>query len=210
MNIYDISLTVSPDLPVWPGDSPVLLEKVESMDEGAHANVSRLSASVHMGTHVDAPHHFLNDGRTVENLSLEILNGPANVLRIADVIDVITAEILEMAKIPTGVERLLFHTRNSSIWEGGGREFHEGFVAISANGAEWLVEHNLKLVGVDYLSVAPFRQSLPTHQILLRAGVVVLEGLNLNQVPAGNYTLYCLPLKLAGSDGAPARAILIT
>jgi len=208
MKIYDISLPISPHLPVWPGDPPILLEQVESMDRGAHANVSRLSAGVHVGTHVDAPHHFLNDGRTVESLPLDVLTGRCYVLRFADDVDAITAERLDQAGVPPAASRLLFRTRNSALWARREKEFSADFVAVTADGAEWLVQRGVELVGVDYLSVAPFEQSAPTHQILLRAGVVVVEGLDLSGVPPGEYALYCLPLKLLGSDGAPARAIL--
>ena len=117
--------------------------------------------------------------------------------------------MLARTPIPSGVERLLFGTSNSRYWARGEKEFQTDFVAVSESGAEWLVARGIKLVGVDYLSVAPYNQSRPTHTVLLQAGVVVVEGLNLAQIPRGFYTLYCLPLKLAGSDGAPARAILV-
>ncbi len=209
MTIYDISLPITPDLPVWPGDAPIEIEQVEAMDAGDTANVSRLSAGVHIGTHVDAPHHFLNDGRTVESLPLDVLIGPARVVHFADEVDAITAAALEAASIPAGTARLLFRTRNSALWARREREFRTDFVAVTADGAEWLVARGIRLVGVDYLSVAPFRDSVPTHRILLGAGVVVIEGLNLWEVPAGEYQLYCLPLRLVECEGAPARAILV-
>lgn len=208
MKIYDISLAISPQLPVWPGDPPFQLERVHSMEAGAHDNVSRLNMGVHTGTHVDAPYHFIQNGRTAEMLSLEVLTGPALVIRIPDDLTLITAEVLERARIEPGVERLLFRTGNSAFWGQGAGEFHTGFVAIPADGAEWLVHYGAKLVGVDYLSVSPYKDSVPTHRTLLQAGVVILEGLDLSAVPAGKYNLVCLPLKLVGSDGAPARAIL--
>jgi len=209
MTIYDISLTLSADLPVWPGEPAVTLEQVKSINQGANANVSRLEMGVHTGTHVDAPHHFLNDGRSVEQLPLEVLTGPCYVLQLPDDVDEISAEVLTRTPIPAGVERLLFGTSNSRWWARGEQQFQTDFVAVSEDGAAWLVARGIKLVGVDYLSVAPYKQSRPTHQVLLTAGVVIVEGLNLAQVPRGFYTLYCLPLKLAGSDGAPARAILV-
>jgi arylformamidase len=209
MKIFDITITTSPDMPVWPGDPPVVLELVSSMDAGAHDNVSRLGCSVHTGTHVDAPHHFLNDHRTVDALSLDVLTGPAQVIQIPEEVDLITAEILEIAAVPSGTSRLLLKTRNSRLWERREKEFDKDFVGISAEGAEWLVRNDLKLVGIDYLSIAPYKASLPTHLVLLKAGIVILEGVDLSSVSAGIYNLYCLPLKLAGSDGAPARAILI-
>jgi arylformamidase len=209
MKIYDISLPISPNLPVWPGDPTIVLEQVSSMDAGAHDNVSRLACSVHTGTHVDAPHHFLNNHQTVESLSLDILTGPAQVVRIPDDVKAVTADVLGKASIQTGTERLLIRSANSQLWKKGEREFFTGFVGISADGAEWLVEKGIKLVGIDYLSIAPYKQSIPTHRILLEAEVVIIEGVDLSGVRSGNYDLFCLPLKLVGSDGAPARAILI-
>ena len=209
MKIYDITLLISPDMPVWPGDPAVELERVSSMDAGAHDNISRLACSVHTGTPVDAPHHFLNDHRTVESLSLDVLPGPAQVVQVPDDVSVITAIVLEKLSLPSMVLRLLFKTRNSQLWERGEKAFNKKFVGISADGAEWLVQHGIKLVGIDYLSVAPFKKSVPTHRILLTAGIILVEGVDLSAVPPGKYDLYCLPLKLAGSDGAPARAILV-
>ena len=209
MTIYDISLTISPTLPTWPGDPTLELDLIESMDKGAHANVTHMSAAVHLGTHVDAPHHFLNDGRTVESLPLDVLTGPCYVTQLPDGVDEITSEVLERTEITSEMKRVLFGTRNSHLWAKGEATFQTDFVAITEDGAEWLVERGIQLVGVDYLSVAPYGDSVPTHTVLLKAGVVVVEGLNLSQVMRGFYDLYCLPLKIAGSDGAPARAILI-
>jgi arylformamidase len=209
MTIYDITITISPSMVVWPGDAPVMVEKVTSMDEGAHNNLTAIAMSAHTGTHVDAPHHFLNDHRTVESLPLEVMTGPCLVVDLTSISGHITAAALEKATIPAGAERVLFKTKNSALWAKGNKKFHTGFVAISEDGAAWLVEHGIKLVGVDYLSVAPYKQSIPTHTVLLKAGIVALEGVDLSAVNAGKYTLYCLPLKLLGSDGAPARAILI-
>jgi arylformamidase len=209
MKIHDITLTISPSMPVWPGDPPVQLEQIESMDAGAHANVTRLAMSAHTGTHVDAPHHFLNDGRTVENLPLDALIGPALVVRLPDELDRVTAAALDAASVPAGTERLLLRTRNSDLWARRQTDFFPAFVGISADGADWLVRRGLRLVGMDYLSVAPFQQSEATHRILLAAGIILLEGADLHAVPPGAYELFCLPLKLLGSDGAPARAILV-
>lgn len=209
MQIFDISLTLSPDLPVWPGDPPIKLEQVETMERGANCNLTHLTASVHCGTHVDAPHHFLNDGRTVEQLPLEVLTGECYVIQLPDGIEAITAEVLEGLSLPKGVTRLLFGTSNSHWWAQRDAAFHENFVAVTADGAHWLVEYGLRLVGIDYLSIAPYTDSTPTHEILLRAGIIVLEGLNLSAVPRGFYELFCLPLKLLAAEGAPARAILI-
>jgi len=210
MRTYDISLTISPDMPVWPGDPKVVLERVEKISAGANANVSRLELSVHTGTHLDAPNHFLDqDLTTVEQLPLRILTGRAYVLHLPDEVDLITRSILEKAEIPPRTRRLLLRTRNSTGWARQEKQFNENFVGIDASGAAYLTERGVRLVGVDYLSVAPFRNSRPTHEILLSNGVVVVEGLDLSMVSQGRYALYCLPLKLLGAEGAPARAILI-
>jgi arylformamidase len=209
MTIHDISLTISPSLPTWPGDPRLELDQIESMDRGDHVNVTRMSSSVHLGTHVDAPHHFLNDGRTIESLPLDVLTGPCYVVQLPDDVDAISTEVLERTEITTGMMRILFGSRNSQLWARGETTFREDFVAITEDGAEWLVERGVRLVGVDYLSVSPFGDSEPTHKALLKAGVVIVEGLNLSNVMRGFYDLYCLPLKIAGSDGAPARAILL-
>jgi arylformamidase len=210
MKIYDLSLTISPELPVWPGDPSVQMSLLSSMEQGAHVNITQVTMCVHTGTHVDAPRHFLRDGGTIEKLLLEALVGPAVVVHIPDEINLITAEVLEKANIPQGTERVLFKTRNSGIWQRGEKQFQTNFVAVPVDGAEWLVQRGVKLVGIDYLSVSPYKISIPTHHALLKAGVVILEGVNLAEVEAGEYELYCLPLKLAGSDGAPARAVLVS
>jgi len=207
MRLYDITVPIENDMPVWPGDPAVRLERVASIAQGANANVSRLSCGVHVGTHVDAPVHFLDGAGAVEAMPLDVLIGRAFVadLRRATRID---AEALDQAHIPPRVRRILFRTRNSEFWRRGEKTFQSGFVAVDASGAEWLVRRKVRLVGVDYLSVAPYKDSRPTHQILLAAGVVILEGVDLSRVPPGAYLLYCLPMKLVGSDGAPARAVL--
>ncbi len=210
MKIYDISLTISPDLPTWPGDSGITLERTSKMEEGADANVTHMSLGVHTGTHVDAPFHFMGgDSDTVEALPLDVLTGPALVVNLPKANVDITVADLRAADIPEGTNRLLLKTRNSAWWAEGNNTFQEDFLALDAAAAEWLVARGVKLVGVDYLSVAPFRAGVPTHRILLGADVIALEGLDLSAVEPGPYTLYCLPLKIAGSDGAPARAILV-
>jgi arylformamidase len=208
MRTYDITLTISPDLPTWPGDPGIEIKRVEKIEDGSNANVTRLDMGVHTGTHVDAPYHFLQDGVTVDQLNLSLLTGRAYVLHLPEV-DVITAAVLEEAQIPPRTRRVLFKTRNSELWAEGETDFQTDFVGLSEDGAEYLVRRGVKLVGMDYLSIAPFKKSRPTHERLLEAGVVVVEGLNLTEVEQGRYTIYCLPLKIANSDGAPARAILI-
>lgn len=207
MTLIDISVGVSPDLPVWPGDPPIEIQRLSAIEAGDEANVSYLSAGVHIGTHVDAPRHFVDDGATVEGLSLEALVGEAWVVDVGDV-DQIDAATLDSAGIEPSAERLLLKTRNQRIWAGGHRSFERDFAAVDESGARWLASHGVRLVGIDYLSIAPWGEAVPTHRILLKAGIVVIEGLVLNEVEAGRYRLICLPVKLVGCDGAPARAVL--
>lgn len=208
MTIYDISLPISESLPVWPGDSPVHLTHVSHLDKGDEATVSRIDFGAHTGTHVDAPAHFVAGGAGVDRLDLDLLVGPALVVHVLEA-DVLSADLLESLEIPPGTERVLFRTRNSELWARHSEKFDEDFVAIAEDGARWLVARGVRLVGVDYLSVAPFHDTVPTHQILLRAGMIAVEGLDLGQVAPGWYQLVCLPLRLVGADGAPARAILL-
>jgi arylformamidase len=209
MRTYDITLTITPQMAVWPGDPSVSIQRISSIASGDNANVSQMSMSCHSGTHVDAPDHFLNNGKTVESLSLDLLIGRAYVLHLPDV-ETITAHVLMHADIPPRTRRLLFKTRNSEYWSNDTQhEFHTDFVGLSVDAAELLVDRNVKLVGIDYLSIAPYKLGSQVHTILLNAGVVVIEGLDLSQVSQGRYTLHCLPLKLGGADGAPTRCILV-
>jgi arylformamidase len=208
MRIYDISLLISEALVVWPGDPPVHITQRSHLARGDRATVSRLDLGAHSGTHVDAPAHFILGGAGVDALDLNVLVGPALVVEVMDA-DLISSGVLESLSIPPGTQRVLFHTRNSDRWARSWPEFWEDFVAISDDGARWLVERGVRLVGVDYLSVGPFHETVPTHLTLLRAGVIPVEGLNLSGVAPGTYELVCLPLRIAGIDGAPARAILI-
>ena len=216
MAIYDISLPISESLVVWPGDPAVRITQPFHLDRGDTATVTRLDMGAHAGTHVDAPAHFIPGGPGVDELDLHVLVGPALVVHALEV-DALSADVLNDLQIPPGTERVLFRTRNSDRWARGEREFArefardfaEDFVAITEDGARWLVDRGVRLVGVDYLSVAPFDAIVPTHQVLLRAGVVPIEGLNLSGVAPGVYQLVCLPLRIVGADGAPARAILM-
>jgi arylformamidase len=210
MNVFDITLTITPDLPVWPGDPQVELQRVAKIEDGANANVSRLAMSAHTGTHVDAPYHFLGDSPiTVDQLPLNVLTGNAQVVYVPEDVSLITRQILLSLPLIAGSKRLLFHTRNSKFWADKKPVFQKAFVGLSLDAAETLVDIGVQLIGIDYLSVAPYKNSRPTHEALLKAGVVILEGIDLSQVPEGEYELYCLPLKLGGADGAPTRAILI-
>ena len=188
MKTYDISVPITSGMVVWPGDPAVSMQRVSKIEAGDNANVTHLSLSAHTGTHVDAPYHFLQDGDTLEKVPLSLMMGRAYVLHLPEV-DLITAEVLEQADIPPRTRRILFKTRNSEIWARGETEFQTDFVALSPDGAQYLVDRGVRMVGIDYLSIAPFKQSRPVHEILLKAGVFILEGVNLSEVAQGRYTL---------------------
>lgn len=209
MKICDISLPLTSDLPVWPNDPKLVLRRTMSMEAGDSANVTYISCSVHIGTHVDAPSHFMRDGATVDELPLDVLIGPVYVGNLPDVNEVCPTD-LERVGLPEDTQRLLLRTRNSKLWADGISDFTPDYVALTPEAAEWVVEKGVKLVGVDYLSVQRFYDPEPTtHRTLLEAGVVIIEGLNLYDVEPGIYRLVCLPLKLVGCEGAPARVLLL-
>lgn len=209
MRTYDITLTISPEMVVWPGDPSVELSQISEISKGDEANVSYIQMGVHTGTHVDAPYHFIDGEKTVDDLDISLLTGRAYVLHLPDEVDVITKEIVEKSSIPPRTKRVLFKTRNSRHWTTAHTVFDEDYVGVDEEAAAALIQRGVKLVGVDYLSVAPFSEDGPTHKVLLSAGIIIVEGLNLSEVQQGRYTLYCLPMKIGGVDGAPARAILI-
>jgi arylformamidase len=208
MKAIDISLPISESLVVWPGDPPPRITQPTHLDRGDMLTITHLDMSAHTGTHVDAPAHFIAGGPGVDAIDLNVLVGPALVVHVPEV-NALSARALEELAIPPGTERVLFRTRSSDQWARGGDEFLEGSIGITADGAHWLVKHAIRLVGVDCLSVGPPDDPVPTHLVLLRAGIVVVEGLNLSAVAPGMYRLVCLPLKIVGADGAPARVILI-
>jgi len=206
-DLIDISLPLLPDLPAWPGSTGFCLERTKRLESGDSANVSRLKCEVHFGTHIDAPSHFLDGGASVDQLSLEIFIGQAVVAYLPDC-PMITAIQLETLDLPLYTERLLLHTDNSLLWAKGEKAFCRDYVALTDDAAQWIVKRKIRLLGVDYLSVQRFVDGPEVHQILLQAGVVLLEGLNLDGVVSGIYELLSLPLNLVGAEGAPARAVL--
>lgn len=207
--IIDVTVTISSSLPTWPGDPSVVLERIDKIEDGANANVSHMDISVHTGTHVDAPFHFITGADTVENLDLDTLIGPAQVIFVEAAEETIERSHLEQAGVQPGVTRLLLKTRNSEYWNQSDKGFQTGFAGLSADASQYLLELGIKLIGIDYLSIAPYKNSRPTHEVLLGAEVVIIEGLDLRKVEPGLYTLLCMPLKLANTDGAPARVVLL-
>lgn len=204
MTIHDITVPLSPTLPVYPGDPSVTFEPVTRIARGDTANVTRITLTTHSGTHLDVPSHCRDGGATVDHLPLSLLLGKARVLDLRG-----TGAIgrRELARLPVrGEERVLLLTDNSLLWESPG--FQDDFTHLTDDGAAYLIEAGVRLVGIDYLSIEGIASGITVHRMLLDAGVVILEGITLAEVEPGEYELICLPLKIAGGDGAPARAIL--
>lgn len=207
MQLYDISLPLSSDLPSWPGDPRPDIQRISKIAEGETSNVTHLSMTAHTGTHIDAPDHFLDNGVGVDRIPLQQLIGPAVVVELTGG-DAITRGMLEDAGLPEAPRRLLFKTPNSAYWARGEKNFQTDFMGLSEDGAKYLLDRGVEVIGVDYLSVAPYHAPAPTHKILLAHEVLIIEGLDLSGIEPGPYTLYCLPLNIPGADGAPARVLL--
>lgn len=206
--IYDVSVPIRNDMPVWPSDPPVKLTPSAHLSKtGSHTvHLTSINMGSHTGTHVDAPYHFVDGGKTLHEIPLETFVGPATVFEIKNV-RAISRSNLETLNWD-GVERVLFKTDNSAKWADPG--FHKDFVALEPDAAQFLVERGIRLVGIDYLSIDPFGSlEHPSHFILLRKNVVIIEGLDLRQIAPGRYHVVALPLNLHGADGAPTRVILM-
>src|SRR6185436_3898660 len=209
MPIYDITVPLRAGMPIYEGDPALEIEAWSAFAKGDSSNVSFLHLGAHTGTHVDAPAHFIEGANTIDNLPLDVLIGPARVVRVPDDVTEIDQDFLKSCQLDS-VERLIFHTRNSGLWNEG---FRKDFTHLLPEAAEQLVSQGIKLVGTDYLSIEKFRSGHHrTHLTLLSKGVVIVEGLNLTGVPDGDYELICLPMKIAdgAGDGAPARVVLRT
>ena len=206
MAIYDVSVPLRPGMPTYAGEPGPQLEVLKQIARGDSANVTALSLGSHTGTHVDAPHHFLDGLSTVEAIPLEALIGPAQVIELTEQRH-ITADDLEAASIPAGTTRLLLKTPNSRFWNDD--EFHTDFIGLTEDAGAWLVERGFVLVGIDYLSIERFRSpEHEVHKILLESNVIIVEGLDLRAVSPGIYKIACAPLKVVSADGAPARVFL--
>ena len=202
----DVSIPLKDGMVHWPDDPPVKIRNAKDMEKGDPATVSLISMGSHTGTHMDAPAHFIQKGKSIDEMPFEATVGPARVIEIKDR-ESIKPEELRIHKIKSG-ERILFKTANSSrCWKN--EEFVRDFVYISKEAAAELGKIKIRCAGVDYLSVGGYyRDGVETHRNLLSAEIWIIEGLNLLNVEAGNYELLCLPLKMLRGDGAPARAIL--
>lgn len=201
----DVTRTLTNGMIHWPGDPPFQWRRFADIKGPGTANVSEITTNVHAGTHIDAPLHFIADGKDVAELSLDKLCGPAIVVHLPEPRDVLL-EDLENAGIKPG-ERVLLRTANEPLWDEP--VFNEGHFALSGDAAMWLVDNEVPVVGVDYLSVDSYHSAdKPAHYALLGNGVVIIEGLDLSRVEPGRYEMVALPLRIAGSDGSPARVIL--
>jgi len=192
--IYDISTPLSDSTPVYPGDPPVRIRRVSDLASGDEFMLSEIAMSLHAGTHIDAPSHFIPDASTVDAIPLDVLIGDA-ILADITTTGAITEDILKQFSFPADTTRLLLRTPDVA--------------ALSRCGAQWLVDTGVKLIGIDRLSIGSPDQSDAVHRILLAAGVVIVESLNLTAPSPGKYKLICLPLNIANSEAAPARAVLI-
>lgn len=208
MTVHDVSASLRADLPTWPGE-PGMSRELISQQPDDPATVSRLSFGAHLGSHVDAPVHFLPDGGGIETFSPDVFVGECFVPDLRHVAGAIRAEHLEGAGVPANTLRIVALTRNSG-WSRTDTEFRRDFVAYDETAAGWCLDRGIRLLGNDYLSIEPFgSDGHPVHKSLLGAGVAILEGLDLFDVEPGRYDLVALPILVPGSDGAPVRAVLI-
>jgi arylformamidase len=207
--IVDVTLPIDSHLPVWPGDPAVLIEQSSSVNADSLITNSTIRASLHLGTHIDAPRHFNPLGWTIDQIPLDLLVGAVQVVEVPDVAR-ITKKVLARLTIKNPT-RLFFKTRNSFFWQEFPLRFHKEFTAFSQDAAMFIKDLGTRLVGIDYLSLDLFNdKSLPAHKIFCEANIVGVEGLNLNQITEGMYQCICLPIKISAGDGAPARVLLFT
>ena len=211
MKIHDISLTVSEKTITWEnteqGFSKVWTSELGN--PGESCNVSVLTTGTHTGTHLDAPLHFIPEGKSLDALDLNTLVGPAQVIEIFGR-DQVTSADLEGAGITRGTVRVLLKTDNTRLRRKDSPHFDKDYVGLAPSGAQWLASHGVRLVGIDYLSIGPYGPvNAETHKIVLGAGMVVLETLVLDNIAPGKYTLIALPPKFHGLEGSPCRALLI-
>lgn len=208
--VIDVSLSISPDMLVWPGDPAVEVVPRKQIAKGDQANVSELRMGTHTGTHVDPPNHFVEGAGGIDSVSPDILVGDAVVIDARHLDRPIEVADMEKLLIPEEAERVLLRTANSELWRQERVTFPESYACLTAESARWVVDRGIKLIGVDFLSVEQKgAEGHPAHHTLLENGVIIVEGLNLSEVEPGTYTLMCLPLRIRNGDGGPARAVLI-
>ncbi len=202
--LYDVSMSLESGMVTWPGNSPFSLEAVNRISEGASSNVSLLHLGTHCGTHIDAPCHFIDGAPGVDCINPEILIGQARLFQLPD-IDQIDREVVGKINLE-GIKRVIFGTRNSALLD---QPHATDYVSVTEDAAQYLVDRKIILVGIDYLSIEAYKPAdYRTHKTFLNAGIVIVEGLDLHEVPEGEYEILCLPLKIKNADGAPARVTL--
>jgi len=207
LRVRDISLAIEPGLPTWPGSAGFRVHSTSQISAGDSANVSVVELDVHTGTHVEGPLHFIDGGAPVDAFPLEQFVGPARVVHVDG--EAVTADALDALGIEADPPRLLIRTANSERWARGWGPFDQVFVSLTTDGARWIGDRRFVLAGIDHLSLQQFGNDGETHRVLMRAGVAILEGLNLDGVEPGVYTLVAAPVRLIGTEAAPARALLI-
>jgi arylformamidase len=203
--LIDVSVPLARGIPTYPGNPEFQLQPVQRIAEGASSNVSRLVMGTHAGTHIDAPRHFFDDGAAVDELALDLLIGMARVVEIRRRGGISSTDLAGLG-LREDV-RVLLKTPNSALWNTSA--FHQDYTHLTEDGARYLVDNGVKVIGIDYLSIEQFKKpGAPAHRALLSAGTIIIEGLNLSEAAPGVYEMYCLPLRVAGADGAPARVVL--
>ncbi|AFM26470.1 cyclase family protein [Desulfomonile tiedjei] len=205
MPLYDATLALHEKMAIFPGDPPFKMTPLFQTTMGDKFNLSTITMGTHTGTHVDPPAHYLNWGYTVDEIPLETLIGPGKILDLTGHPE-LNRDVLHSCDLK-GVARVFFKTDNSrKLLE---PDFHENYVSLTKDGASYLSESGIRMVGTDYFSIETYHSSAAeVHHILLQAGILVVESLNLGHIPAGPCTIYCLPLKILGADGAPARVLI--
>ncbi len=205
MDWIDATLPLNAALAAWPGDDPFAYRETLTLRAGDDSNCASIALGVHCGTHLDAPYHYIDGGTTVDRIDPELLIGPCLVIDLRDAGPRIARADLA-GKVPPGTRRLLVKTRNGAFLRD--RAFHEDYTAFSQEAAEWLAARGVRLLGIDYFSIAPFDDPRPVHLAILGAGGAALEGVDLAGAAPGAYEIICLPLRIEGSGGAPARVLL--
>lgn len=203
----DVSIPISSDLPVWPGDPAPQVTWLSQIISGEGINLSKIEMSLHSGTHIDAPSHFIEGGQSIDEIPLDLLIGEVQVIKVPTELNIIKDSFLNTLnyEIP---EIIFFKTNNSFMHYLHEKRFIKDFVGIDRSGAKWLVDHKVKVVGIDYLSVAPYWDAAETHRILLEANVIIVEGLDLSRIQEGSYRFICLPINIKGREAAPVRVVV--
>jgi arylformamidase len=208
MKIFDISIPLNEKTPVWPGDANIKLITTASRTQGTDFHVSKFSIGAHNGTHIDAPYHFWEDGNKLQDINISHFVTKTLVIEYSGS-DHISEEFLKKIDLK-GIKSILLKTSNSKWINKSDEPFHKDFIAIDSTAANWCVKNEIKLIGIDYFSIEQYdTDNHEVHKILLRNNVIILEAINLSDVPQGDYQLFCPPLKIAAPDGAPVRAILV-